>query len=249
MAMALVSILVAAIFSVALNNLYGLKRDREARQWTVRQQHLVQLRPVLKQESDQIARRVADNFHRVGFLEPLNEMNGILEGVITTPSDLVSIFEPNLMSFDLANHYPEYAKSKKDLEPAILNHDRNFSSAVAEAQKELGVHDISLFSAEVLAKTFVVQCMGRGQGFTLTKSGFSVFRLGVGISGQLPSDVRYAYQHYQAFKPSSSLQDACNSLRASADSIEKKASDLSKTAQMLGQETTLRGDCPFVKPE
>lgn len=245
MATGFVSIVVAAIFGVALNNLYALKRDRDGRVWNVRQQHLDQLRPVLKQESDQLA-GLAQEFHVRGFLE------GEHGGVRSTAQELAPFLEPNVMSFDLANHYPEYAQSKQRIEADIVNHDRSFSSAVTEAQSELGVHDISSLSAERLADTFLVECMARGQGFTLkvTPRGqsFSVSYYGATISGSGPvsSELVYFYRRYRAFRPSQSLKNTCDSLRSSADAIEKQARDLSKSALLQEQETTLRGNCSFV---
>ena len=249
MAAGLVAIIVTVIFSVALNNLYALKRDQDTREWNMRQQHLSQLRPVLKQESDQLA-GLADSFQQRGFLE------GEHGGVRTKASELVPFLEPNVMSFDLANHFPEYTASKKKLEAAIVSSASNFLSAVSEAQQGIGIHDISWFSAQRLAVTYVGACMGRGAGFTLQVNphgqGYSMSYYGasIGSSAGSPSpDLVYAYQRYRAFKPSKSLRDACDSLRASADAIESQGRELSRQALLVAQETNLRGDCPFVRTD
>src|SRR5580698_9989457 len=51
---ALVSLVVAILFSVILNNLYAVKRDRDNRLRTLRDQHFAQLRPILRAESSKL---------------------------------------------------------------------------------------------------------------------------------------------------------------------------------------------------
>lgn len=247
MATAFVSIIVAAIFGVALNNLFAMRRDRDSRDWNVRQQHLVQLRPVLKSESDRLA-SLAGEIRSQGFL------HGEHGGMRTSESELSTYMDPDVMSFDLANHYSDYAESKNKLIASLLNHDRKFDQAVRTAQEELGIHDISWFTAQTLATSYVAHCAGRGPGSTLHVApdgrGFTFFAIlsqSTGGSEQIAPDLLNAYRRYSVFRPTAALKETCQSLGKSADDIQNTAADLSKTALLLEQETTLKGSCRFLR--
>lgn len=243
-ATAVISIMVASMFSVLLGNLFGIKRDRDGREWGIRQQHLSQLEPVLRQESAQIA-GLASDFHDRGFVE------GEHGGVRMSTLELAPFFEPNLMSFDLTHHYPDYVRSKERLATSVADHDQRFVAAVAEARKELRFQGVATISADALATTFILQCTGKGPGFTMEvhpgSYSYSVFGQGVGGGGAPPAEVTKAFRLYQAFKPAPELRGACYSLRVSAADIEAEANDLSKRALLLTQETFLRGSCEFVQ--
>ena len=155
MAMAFVSIVIAAIFGVALNNLFAIRRDRDSRDWNMRQQHLAQLRPVLKSESERLE-ALAREIQTAGFL------HGEHERVRTREPEISTYLESDVMSFDLANHYPDYASTKNGLASELLFHDKRFVEAATEAAKEIGIHDIGWFSAQDLGISYVAHCAGRG---------------------------------------------------------------------------------------
>jgi hypothetical protein len=54
MASSVTSLIFIVLIGYGLNNLFGLKRDRDSRVFGLQQQHLSQLRPVLKLESDRL---------------------------------------------------------------------------------------------------------------------------------------------------------------------------------------------------
>lgn len=155
MAMAFVSIVIAAIFGVALNNRFAIRRDRDSRDWNMRQQHLAQLRPVLKSESERLE-ALAHEIQTAGFL------HGEHERVRTREPEISTCLESDVMSFDLANHYPDYASTKNGLASELLFHDKRFVEAATEAAKEIGIHDIGWFSAQDLGISYVAHCAGRG---------------------------------------------------------------------------------------
>jgi hypothetical protein len=247
MATAFVSIIVAAIFGVALNNLFAMRRDRDTREWNMRQQHLAQLRPVLKSESDRFV-SLAGEIRLQGFLQ------GEHGGIRTNESEISTYMNPDVMSFDLANHYSDYAESKNKLTASLLNHDRKFDQAVQTAQAELRIHDISWFTAQTLATSYVAHCAGRGPGLTVQiapdgRGFFSFEMLGQshGGSEQVAPDLLDVYRRYRVFRPTTALQETCQSLGKSADDIQHNAAELSKTALLLEQETALKGSCRFLK--
>lgn len=249
MAMAFVSIVVAAIFGVALNNLFAIRRDHDSREWNMRQQHLAQLRPVLKSESDRLT-SLATEIQQSGFL------HGEHSGIRTSESEMSMYLNPDVMSFDLANHYGDYFESKNKLSADLLSHDRKFVEMVSTAQKELGIHDISWFTAQTLATSYVAHCAGRGPGLTVQIApdgkgftSFSILGQSTGGSELIAPDLLNAYRRYRVFRPSAALQEACQSLVKSADDIQKKAADLSKMALLLEQETALRGSCRFLRSD
>jgi hypothetical protein len=244
LASAVVSVAVAAIFSVGLNNLFAEKRDRDTRLWNMRQQHLAQLRPVLRLESEQLI-SLAEGFRKDGFL-PGNDY-----AVRTNPPEISHFFEPDVMSPDLANHYERYVASKNELAAVVLDHEKKFSNTVGDVQRELGAHTNTWFMERKLAVTFVVACTGRGPGYTLTVNpsayNYSIWGVGGGGTVPVPQGMLADYRRYRNLKASRDLQNNCESLRTRADEIEKTARDLSNQAFRQAEETALRGTCPFLQ--
>ncbi len=250
MASSVASLIFIVLIGYALNSLFGLKRDRDTRFFGLQQQHLNQLRPVLKLESERLE-EIAKAFHQQGLLV-LNENPTVDKEQITQ-----RIF-PDVMSPDLSNHYSEYATAKATLAAKIITHDEEFQDAIAMTERESGFKDASWFTKRNLSMTFIQQCMGLGPGFVLQLSpngySFSHFGGSQGASGGPAAlagvqELVSANGRYKKFRPSQRLQHLCNSLQASSHDIETSAENLSKQALLLAQRTTLQGPCSFIKVE
>src|SRR5437588_4786701 len=97
-ASAVVNIILASLVGLWLTGLLSLKRDKDARAWSVKQEHLNQLRPVLKHESERLE-DIANNFQRQGFMADDKSSPTVDLGHIS------ALIEPDIMSSDLVNHY------------------------------------------------------------------------------------------------------------------------------------------------
>ncbi len=250
MASSVASLIFIVLIGYALNNLFGLKRDRDTRLFGLQQQHLSQLRPVLKLESERLE-EIAKEFHQQGLLVAS-------EYPTTDPERIMQRVEPDVMSPDLSNHYSEYTTAKAALEAKIITHDKNFEDAIVLTLRESGFKDISWFTKRNLSITFVQQCMGLGPGFVLqvNPSGYSFSHFGGGQSaGGGPAalagvqELVSADRRYKNFRPSQELRNRCKILQTSSHDIESSAENLSRQALLLAQRTTLQGPCSFIKLE
>jgi hypothetical protein len=247
MASSVASLIFIVLIGYGLNNIFGLKRDRDSRLFGLQQQHLSQLRPVLKLESDRL-RDLSSQFQTTGLLITNDTP-------ITSHDAIAQQLTPDVMSSDLANHYPTFVRAKEALIDKVVSHDRNFENAIVEAESEERFSDTSWFTKRLLAITFIQQCTGMNSGFVLNSApstySFSLFGRSQGVSGSpsltVPNDLLGAYRKYKRFRPSPGLQAQCNSLRESSHYIADSAQDLSKQALLLAQKMTLQGDCDFIK--
>ncbi len=247
MASSVTSLIFIVLIGYGLNNLFGLKRDRDSRVFGLQQQHLSQLRPVLKLESDRL-QDIAKQFQTNGLLVS-NEIP------ITNRDVIEKQFEPDVMSSDLANHYRAYVSAKQTLIDKIVSYDKDFEDAIVLTEREARFSDISWFTKRNLAITFLQQCSGINSGFVLTSNpggySFSHFGSSQGMSGPapvtVPADLLGAYGKYKRFRPSPELQNQCNGLRESSRHIAISIDDLSRQALLLAQKMTLQGECDFIK--
>src|SRR3989442_9247301 len=138
MASSVSSLIFIALVGYGLNNLFGLKRDRDTRLFSLQQQHLSQLRPVLKLESERLE-EIAKQFHQQGLLVAN-------ETPTTDPERISQLVEPDVMSPDLSNHYPEDATLKEALAGKIIAHDKHFQDAIALTERESAFKDIHWFT-------------------------------------------------------------------------------------------------------
>jgi len=111
---------------------------------------------------------------------------------------------------------------------------------------------------EIAAISFIEQCVGHGDGVTLTitGSGYSVSYLGGSSSASggppppRPSpDLIAGYRAFQSLKPDPKLNSYCDSLKRRAREIQRVAEDLARAALLLSEGTILKGTCDFIKSE
>lgn len=248
---ALVSILLAVLFSVVLGNWYGVWRDRENRLRALRDQHFAQIRPVLRMESSKLLEIAAQADKQAHFSSVTH-----YENVSNVPEDDLW---PDVISRDLAQHFPAYDNSKRSLLFEIKAQDDEFRVALAATESQIKpIANLDSYWREVAAISFVESCTGRGQGVKLriTDNGFSFEFWGASISNsggsppQRPSpDQVAAFRAFQSLKPDASLDAHCHSLKHRAEAIFESAKELSKQAQFLSESTILKGTCDFLRSD
>src|SRR5204863_1432704 len=90
----LATLVITVLFSVFLNNLFALKRDRDNRLRSLRDQHYAQLRPLLRSESAKL-KGIADQISNERRISDPVQTSTVAKG------DLSSRLWPEVMSPDL----------------------------------------------------------------------------------------------------------------------------------------------------
>lgn len=241
------------LISVWLNNLFQAVRERDAhreqRAWEVRQSHLVRLQTVLRADVETLAitARKATTDGRI---------SGFNKGTAPDTTELESLMSPDLLTADLANHYPAYWEDKQQLWKAVQRQDAEFGDAVEHVSKTLQLPSYAENRRIELGRNYLAKCLDKGQGFTLTVSedGYSYTSLGGGGSNsgggvKPPHDIIAAFNAFQSISPDSETMEHCRVLKSGAASISHKAAALSAEAKLLAERGTLTGDCDYTKLE
>jgi hypothetical protein len=244
------SLVITILFSVVLANWYALKRDRDNRIRSLRDQHFAQLRSIIRNEAAKL-HGLVDQIAKEGHITAVTKY----QNITTDPN--VELW-PDVMSQDLANHWPDYEGSKRDLLSEIQSHDQEFRTAIGLAEGQIKqTARVNSYWKEVAGMSYVEQCLGHGDGIRLnvTDGGFSFSYWGGSMSNagssQYPPrpapDQVGAFQGFQSIRPDPTLTFSCTHLRSHADSIRDSAEGLSRTALLLSQGTVLKGTCDFIK--
>jgi hypothetical protein len=233
-----VNLVLVILVGVFLNYIFAASRDREQRRWTLRQEHLTRLRPVLQKESRALL-NVAEQFRISGRLIVSDDATEI-----ETQKNV--LFYPEVLSRDLPNHYREYSQRKEDLIVKIEPHD-------AEARvTSMLLHKHASRVAERWRDQFVEallqKCLRKGPGMVLSEGvdTSTVFFPRQGGSG--PSlELQGVFQAFQSFQPDTEITAHCERLISAATSIESAARSLSGEALRLAESTTLSGECEYIR--
>ncbi len=240
-----VNVILAALVGLWLNNLWGMRRDRDGRLWSLQEQHLERLRSTFKTESNALV-GVASYFHSEGFIDDGHGSPALLE-----EERVFALTSADVLSFDVQNHYPAYVSAKRELAQRVERHDKEFADVLALTERELDVRPTSWLVPRKLALTFIEQAFGKGPGFILHSSAgqLSVTYWGASIGGQGSPEpgLVSAHKKYKAFRPSKTLALRLQELRASSNELEQRAERLSKEALLMAERTTLPGRCAFVQ--
>jgi len=152
---AVVSLIIAVLFSVLLNNLFALKRDRDARIRTLRDQHYAQLRPVLRTEAVKL-QYIAEQMNKQRYITDVNKNSGEVHAEI---SDLLW---PDVISSDLSHHFPEYETGKRQLMADIDAHEQKFRDALSV--QLVKPHHLEAKWKQIVPFSILEHCLGRGEG-------------------------------------------------------------------------------------
>jgi len=245
---ALVSLVIAVLFSVVLNNLYALKRDSDNRARALRDQHYAQLKPVLRAEAANLG-EIASEMKKQAHITGVNNYE-----VITT--DTAAMLWPDVMSRDLERHFPAYDLSKRGLLEEISHQDQEFRGAMQVARTEIKpMPGLNTYWKEIAAMAFIERCLGRGPGLRLNvnQNGFSFEYWGASVGasgGAIPprpdAGQVAASRGYQSLRNAGALRTYCENLRQGARDIAERANALAERAKLLSQETVLPGKCEFL---
>jgi hypothetical protein len=101
---------VGVILAVTLNHLWGMKREDDRRVWVARQQHLQQLRVLLKDESNSLDALARSLRQRRYFTLVANDARH-------------AVWRDEALSADIEHHFPEYFHAREDLIQGVLAYD------------------------------------------------------------------------------------------------------------------------------
>ena len=249
---AIVSLVVAVLFSVVLSNWYAVRRDKDNRLRSLRDQHFAQLKIVLRIENTKLL-EIATQATKHAYVTT-HQFGGL--------EDADAELWPDALSHDLANHFPDYASAKTDLRTQIGIQDSEFLSITQALERRIPPNkNLGASDKEMIAVSFVETCTGHSGesvGLRITDSGYEFEWMGGG-SGNIGGDPRNPprpspdqiakFQAYQALKPSNESQTRCSSLASRAASIKATAQRLSREAQALSEATILKGTCDLLNSD
>jgi hypothetical protein len=240
---AMASLVIAGLFSVMLNSWYAEKRDRDNRLRSLRDQHYSQLKLVLRIESSKLT-EITETIRKQAYMNRVNQYPYGGNDV-----DLAAMLWPDVMSPDLANHFPQYDQSKRALQSQIEAEDQEFRESMVLVRKTLN-RNLDPVLREMDAMSYVEKCAGRGNGVVLQigqgSFNFEYWGATTGGGGQPSADQIAAFRAFQSMKPTANVTSHCNSLKEHAEAIRSRASELSKQAQILSESTILTGTCQFM---
>lgn len=223
-------------------------RARDLEIWMLRQSHLAQLQPLLRRESDNFV-IVADRARTVGRISNLN--NG------TEPDfpELELLLSPEVLSQDLANHYPEYWQKKQELLKDILRQDAKFGDTVVLVSKPVYLPNHAENQRVTVGHAFIDRCLGHGPGIAVEEypnGGYSYRILqggGSNSAGHVSQNenVTAILNAFKSISPTAETAKRCEALTEGAASISVKAKELSLMAKRLALRTVLAGDCEYTK--
>ena len=238
-----VNIILVALCGIWLNNLFALRRDKDARIWSLRQQHLARLQPILRTDADRLD-TLAKALRADRYSLNLSDLSP--PGVQVREHDF---WEPDPMSGDLREHFREYFSAKQRLRAAAHLQDESFWKAASSVEKQIRLPKYPSRIREI-SLSILDKCMGKGPGLRLivqegsfnyvTKAGLT------GGSGKPGEDMIAAFSVFKSFKSDPQLLATCHALTQRADSLAAVAERLSNEARVLAEHTTLEGSCPFV---
>lgn len=243
-----VNIIPAVLISLWLNNLFALRRDLNERIWALRLQHLARLRPVLHKDAQNLE-EIAKRAHFEARVTDATQQQAVIQAAAT------SLWEPDVMSSDLREHFPEYYQEKEKLRAEVEAQDRDFRDVFSLVEPQVRLFGCPAHRTREISLAILQKCLGRGPGVTLhiSPGGFSYSSPGgaISTSGNAKPwrDILSAVRAFRSFKPDPELLSRCEGLRQRAEAIQVKANNLSKESTLLAEQNTLKGSCPFVRIE
>jgi hypothetical protein len=232
-----VSIAIAIILSVSINQLWAAKRDRDQRVWSASQQHLQRLQAVLRAEGDRLS-GVGKTLTSSGY-------------VSSTPSDSLHAFWlEDTLSDDVGVHFPDYFRVREDFLRSIPEHDAKYERLVTHAVRELRLPADAEGMRSQIVDSVIDHCLNNGPGISFTESPggftFNWAHGGKSGSGEEVTAYRAAANAYKALKLSAELSDSCRQTRDDAVRLATEAFRLARLARKSAEQTALHGECSYL---
>jgi hypothetical protein len=160
LASSMASIVIAVLIGVFLNNILQGGRAREARVASLRVQHLSQLRPVLKAESQSLQTLV-------NALQSQGHLASVRPDPVNDPINLDGRIWPETMSPDLRNHFLTYDDAKRALFADTKQQEEEFRSTISVLANSISDKRLPDEWKENVSLSFVQKCMGVNSGMLL----------------------------------------------------------------------------------
>jgi len=248
-ASAAASIVIGAMFTVVLNQLWAMRREHDDRVWVLRGQHLQRLHPILQTDAGRLT-DLGGMLVKYGRLSPTGPD---LKGSVQEGDKTLNLLYGDVLSHDLKSHYSEYDQQKEKVIERVSAHDRQFLDMAEAIRQELRIPGEAEKHRLEIALGVIERCMHLGPGITMTlTSGSFNYTSPISSNGgnsPPPPDIVAARDGFNAYHPSARVNSACEELRSQADGLGKQLTDLSAEARRLAEQTILLGDCPYVRIE
>jgi hypothetical protein len=222
------------------------KSESDPSALAARSKHLADIRPVLESEDTQfkqLAVRLKDDGVVVEPESPKEQEEG----------ELRSRFQDeNPLSSDLVNHFEGYALRRNKLRGAVRAYTANLRQLYAKVNEQFTVVD-KMSGRQQAALAAVKQCTGRAPNVFLREDARSYwFSLGNSAGNgpaPPPPDLVACVRAFEGFKMTPDLEAACKRLRLESEKVSGMARALAREARELSFQTSLSGNCRYLKVE
>jgi hypothetical protein len=209
----------AIIFSASLQQLWQVRRDRDARSSAARAEHLQRLHTVLREE--------AASLKRVG--------EGLREGryfTLVADDARKAVWQDESLTPDVERHFPDYFRERERLIRDILDYDVEVGRTRESVSASLTLTAAAEPYRAMLVPALVDRCGGVSRGHA---SQFMAVPEAVRAFEQYPCTEQLTRRSQMLFDRAADLEDAA--LRAS------------EAAERYAEETVLHGSCTYAPPE
>jgi hypothetical protein len=233
-----VTVAATTVTAVALNHLWAARRERDARIWAARGQHLQQLQRLLRAESESL--KALASALRVGRYFTL-VANDAREAV----------WHDDVLTSDVGHHFPEYFQDREQLIREVLGYDTEMGRLRQIISASLPLPEAGEPFRTDLVSALVSKCGGAASGVSLARMrDASTIRTGTdhaagSAQASQTIDPVQTYEQYQCGE----LSRACRNLLDRAADLADTASTLSDSAGRYAHETVLHGSCTYAPGE
>lgn len=241
------SAIIASMFSPWMTDRLNRKRDDENHRWTMRQNHLNSLRPVLRGAADELQRMVT-RLDSDGFYADPDAATGGRE------------YQPlwqegNPLADDLINHFKRHDAERQFLKGTLRNHDRLYQRVRNDLLKL--VEQANVASTDkglqlMIRDELLNRCRGKEAVFVIgppigNSFSYAVSRNRNKMPLQYLPEFEAALKFFNAYTAPAGVQLACRTLHNDLHLLSENGKALSVEALQLSEGASLPGDCPYLR--
>ena len=151
-----ISLAIAVIFAITLNQLWTARQDVDRRAWAARAQHLQRLQQLLRSESESL-NALARNLREGRYF------------TLVANDARKAIWQDDVLSNDVERHFPEYFREREQLILRIREHDSEFHRIRQLVSASLHLTETTEPYRSELVAALVKKCGGAGAAIALAR--------------------------------------------------------------------------------
>jgi hypothetical protein len=214
---AALTLALAMLFAVSLDQAWGVRRERDRQAWTARDQHRQRIQALLRTEAawlDDIARSLRDTGY---FARVANEEREM-------------IWHDDVLTGDVQHHYAEYFQDREQLIRRILAHNRDVERLRGDVSASLPLPEEAERLRPLIVAALVMKCAGAGPG-----------------NPEQAVAAAEAARTYEEYRCTTDVTRASQDVFDRASDLADAASIAGGAARRSAEETGLRGACTYLE--